>query len=174
MRVLDRTGGDLRRAHEALGGPGQPVFVEVRAEAVEPGAGTRDAPARLGVISLVRASPVGEGAGCSEAPARYRFRASGNEPFWSVTVERDSVVFQQPEEPRRVAAPIVGAEADSNHYAVHARSGGPSPHTIRLLLTLGRCADSMSGALYSFSAVATIDGRSLTGCGRAGDLPSFP
>ena len=173
LLVHDRTGGELRRAHEALGsGPEGPVFVEVRAESLGAGHGT-DGRARVAVLELVRASPVGESAGCAEPPAPYRFRASGNEPFWSVTVGRDSVLFEQPEDPRRISAPLTRREGASRRI-FHAQTSGPDVHVIRVTLTPGRCADSMSGALYSFSAEVVVDGRSLSGCARAGDLGEAP
>lgn len=171
LPVRDRTGGELERAHEMLGGgPEGPVFVEVRAESLGAGA----TPSQLVVLELVRASPVGEGAGCAEPPAAYRFRASGNEPFWSVTVGKDSVVFEQPEEPRRVATPLTSREEGASRRIFHAETAGASPHAIRVILTPGRCADSMSGALYSYSAEVVFDGRSLSGCARAGDLGEAP
>jgi uncharacterized membrane protein len=172
LPARDGTGGDLRRAHDTLGGgPGHPVFVEVRA-AVPVDA--KEATAHLTVTALVRASPVGEGAGCAEAPAPYRFRAFGNEPFWSATVGADSVVFEQPDEPRRIALPVTKREEAGGRWTVQAGSAGESPHEIRVTLTTGRCSDSMSGALYSLSAEAVFDGRPLSGCAREGDLSEAP
>jgi uncharacterized membrane protein len=174
LEVQDRTGGDLRRAHEALGsGPEGPVFVEVRAEAVGTGTGP-GAVERIAVLHLVRATPVGESAGCAEPPARYRFRASGNEPFWAATVEEDSIVFEQPEEPRRFAVPRTGSEEGADRRTFHARTSGSDAHVVRMTLLPGRCADSMSGALYSFSAEVVFDGKLLSGCARAGDLDETP
>lgn len=172
LAVRDLTRGELQSAHEALGGgPEVPVFVEVRAESAH-------APATGGVTltvqALVRASPVGESAGCAEPPAPYLYRASGNEPFWSATVGEDSIVFEQPEEPRRLAAPITVRETSAGRRVVHAETGGSVPHRIRLTLTPGRCADSMSGAIYSFSAEAVVDERPLSGCARAGDRADAP
>lgn len=174
IEVQDRTGGELRRAHEALGsGPEGPIFVEVRAQAMgaETGPGAVE---RIAVLHLVRATPVGESAGCAEPPARYRFRASGNEPFWAATVEEDSIVFEQPEEPRRFALPLTGSEAGPDRRTFDARTSGSNPHAVRVTLIPGRCADSMSGALYSFSAEVEFDGKPLSGCARAGDLDATP
>ena len=169
LRVQDLTGGELRRAHEALGGPGTPVFVEVVTESMGPGGASGEPGAS--VVELVRASPVGESVGCSEPPALYRVRASGNEPFWSATVEEDSIVFEQPGDPPRAAAPIVGREEREGRLVYRAEgSADDESHLIRVTLTKRRCADSMSGALYSFSAEVVFDGRSLTGCGRTGEL----
>lgn len=173
LPAQDGTGGDLRRAHDALGGgPDQPVFVEVRAESVV--ASAKAATAHLVVTELVRASPVGEGAGCAEPPARYRFRAFGNEPFWSATIGTDSIVFEQPDEPRRTAAPVTRREESAGRRVVHAATAGERPHEIRVTILPGRCSDSMSGAIYSFSAEAVFDGRSLSGCAREGDLAETP
>ncbi|HET9252244.1 MAG TPA: hypothetical protein VFP58_09020 [Candidatus Eisenbacteria bacterium] len=172
LPARDGTGGELRRAHDALGGgPEHPVFVEVRAESVVAGGGSA---AHLEVVALVRASPVGEGAGCAEPPARYRFRASGNEPFWSATVGADSIVFEQPDEPRRTAIPLASREEGANERIFRGTTSGASPNGIRVTVKPGRCSDSMSGALYSFSAEVAFGGRSLSGCAREGDLPPAP
>ena len=171
LPARDGTGGELRRAHDALGGEGRPVFVEVRATMITIGPA---ATAHLAVAELVRASPVGEGAGCAEPPAPYLFRAFGNEPFWSATVGADSVVFEQPDEPRRTAVPVVKREDAGGRWTVQARTAGESPHEIHIILTPGRCSDSMSGALYSLSAEAVFDGRPLSGCAREGDLSEAP
>ena len=173
LPVRDGTGGELRRAHDALGGgPENPVFVEIRAESVA-ATGAAHA-AHLAALELVRASPVGEGAGCAEPPAPYRFRASGNEPFWSATVGADSIVFEQPEEPRRWAAPIAGMEGRAGTWSFRAATSGSPAREIRVVLTPGRCSDSMSGALTSYSAEVVFDGRPLSGCAREGDLAVTP
>jgi len=86
-------------------------------------------------------------------------------------VEEDSIVFEQPGDPPRAAAPIVGREEREGRLVYRAEgSADDESHLIRVTLTKRRCADSMSGALYSFSAEVVFDGRSLTGCGRTGEL----
>ena len=173
LPVRDGTGGELRRAYDALGGgPGSPVFVEIRAESIVGSVASQAA--HLAVLELVRASPTGEGAGCAEPPASYRFRASGNEPFWSATVGADSIVFEQPEEPRRTAAPIVEAEGRAGTWTFRAAMPGAQTREIRVVLTPGRCSDSMSGALTSYSAEVLLDGRPLSGCAREGDVAATP
>jgi len=172
--LIDRTGGDLTAAYQALGsGPGSRVFVEMTAGVVaapDSGAGSRY-PMALFVTELRRARPVGEGAGCEEPPAPYRFRATGNEPFWSLTVFSDSIVLEEPEPPSRIAFPSSGSErGDGAGVRYRVSTGAPDRHTVTLTLSRRRCTDSMSGAIYSFSARATLDDRVFLGCAREGDL----
>jgi uncharacterized membrane protein len=147
------------------------VFVEVRGVWGDSGSG---APARpsLRVGKLIRASPVGAGSGCEEPPAPYRLRAVGNEPFWSATVTADSVIFMQPDEPARIAFPAGLPALCPGRIVYQVETRSPEPHTFRLTFRAGRCIDSMSGAIYSLSAQAVLDGRPLSGCAREGDLRS--
>ena len=172
--LIDRTGGDLAAAYQSLGsGPGSRMFVEMTAGVVaapDSGAGSHYATA-LFVTELRRARPIGEGAGCDEPPAPYLFRASGNEPFWGLTVLADSIVLDEPQAPFRTAFRSSGPVRGGGGSIVYrASTPAPDKHTLTLTLTRQRCADSMSGAIYSFSARATLDVRAFVGCAREGDL----
>jgi len=171
--LMDRTGGDLAAAYRALGsGPGSRVFIEVTAGVVGPpdsGAGSRYATA-LSVTQLLRAGPAGEGMGCEEPPASYVYRAAGNEPFWNATVTADSILFVEPDPPARLAFRVTAPTRSGSSVTYRVSTEGPGRHVLALTLARGRCVDSMSGAFYSFSARASLDGRVFVGCAREGDV----
>jgi uncharacterized membrane protein len=161
-RLDDRTGGTLASAVRSLADGGQAVYVEMNGGPA--GAGT------VAAVEFLRAAPIGEGGGCGRAPEAYLYQAFGEEPFWSVHVWTDSVVFQQPDEPNRVAWPataVVPARdaAGARTWTAAAQGGHPA-----LTLTIERapCTDGMSGEVTAFRARATFGGRALQGCARAG------
>jgi uncharacterized membrane protein len=113
---------------------------------------------------------VGEGGGCNRPPGDFVYQAFGTEPFWSVRVDVDSVVFTQPDEPNRVAwpAPAVVPAIDpsgARTWLAEGRHGGPG---LTLVIERGSCADGMSGETTALRARATFGGRTLEGCARAG------
>ena len=163
----DRTGGELSSAARSLAADGsQAVYVEVMGGPT--GAGT------IAAIRFLRAAPMGEGGGCNRPAATYLYQALGEEPFWSVYVWEDSLVFTQPEGgtpgPSHVAwpAPAVVPSRDARGvrtWRAEAKGGRPE-----LLLTIepARCVDGMSGEVMTFRAQATFASRVLEGCARVG------
>ncbi len=159
----DRTGGLLTGAARALAADGgQAVYVEMNG-----GAG---ATGTITAHEFLRAAPVGEGGGCNRAPEAYLYQAFGGEPFWSVHVWEDSVVFQQPAEPGRVAwpAPAVVPSRDPGGARTWTAAAQDGRQALTLTIEHARCADGMSGEVTAFRARATFAGRALEGCARAG------
>jgi uncharacterized membrane protein len=162
-RLDDRTGGALTSAVRSLtDGGGQAVYVEMNGAAAGTGAAA--------AFEFLRAAPVGEGGGCDRPAGTYLYQAFGEEPFWSVRVEEDSIVFEQPDTPSRVAWPaaavVPGLEPNgARTWTAAARDRRPA-----LSLTIERtpCTDGMSGEVTAFRAHATFAGRALEGCARAG------
>lgn len=159
----DRTGGLLSGAVHALAADGrQAVYLEMN--------GGPSGAGRVAAIEFLRAAPTGEGGGCNRAAEAYLYQAFGEEPFWSVQVWGDSVVFQQPDEPGRVAWPATAVvpsrdPGGARRWIAAAQDGRPA---LTLVIELARCADGMSGEVTAFSAHATFAGRPLEGCARAG------
>ncbi len=87
------------------------------------------------------------------------YRAVGTEPFWSVTVEWGSMIYQDAER-RRVVVPA----RRSHVTATGARYGRG-----RLVMDVTRrtCSDGMSDRRYADTIRVRVDGRSLSGCGGA-------
>jgi uncharacterized membrane protein len=148
---------------DVLGGPEQPVYVEAL--------GRRSRAVTL--LSLRRVVPLGEGGGCRMPPTDARVVARGNEPFWSVRVLGDRLVFSEPDAPDGIevpAAPPVGLEGGLVYRSADDRHEAPA---LELVLEDRGCTDSMSGEYMHLTARVRVDGRTMSGCAYAAaeDLP---
>ena len=168
--VMDSTGGRLRVSYDALtGGAGaDSVYAEVQGRLVPmpPAARGEGLDRALHVLDVRRVTPVGEGGGCNQPPLAADFRARGNEPFWNVDVARTGIVFRQPEDSIAFPYAAPGMSATGRVYRTATTPAAPGDTVHHLTLTLERrpCADSMSGERMSWTAVAVLDARRLTGC----------
>lgn len=166
LELADSSGGDLLAAYQELvGEPGGRLFVEVRGrvEPVERRA-LESGPARRLVTEEVRRASLNQ-QGCDEDLDGLLYRATGNEPFWSVDVSPLDLVFNRPD-----ADPIVfpfAAPVDSGGARVYS-STVPAGPTLRLTLEEVRCQDGMSGFWFPFRAEVSIDGETMTGCAAEG------
>ena len=173
LEVKDETGGVLDAARSSLGAmPGRDVFVDLR---VERGVRSDDWRTEkdwlLVALEVLRAMPMGQGDWCKTVLPPGSTRASGNEPFWSVTLAPDGIEWNEPElvAPLRfpAAAPIVEGKKRT-WISTLAVEGAPA-RELRVVIEPRTCQDSMSGAWYSSSAEITLDGRVMTGCAYDGE-----
>ncbi len=151
--------------------PYEPVFMEVRGElgpAPEEGFGA-DYPGMFTVRSLRRAAPATEGFGCREDLSDIAFRASGQEPFWHLRVTGDAILFSTPEIAETAFAASTPRQTPEG-WVYEAEATGPEQLTVRVVLTRGRCSDTMVGALYSWSASVEVGGEARAGCAWEGDI----
>ena len=164
--VVDQTGGPLAGVLRSFVTDGRGRFyAEVRAEVQPPipeGTGS-SYPRSIAVFELRHAAPEGVSA-CDGSLDGFAFRAQGNEPFWAVRVTRDEIVWSQPEEPTEIAFPAVDVERANDGTLTYTTS--TADHRLELVLTPESCTDGMSGAYFHFTARATLDGRTVTGCAR--------
>lgn len=87
------------------------------------------------------------------------YRATGTEPFWSITVADGRMTFASPDGPGfSVPAPEPRTTFNGHRWE--------TPR-ITLDVTHGRCSDGMSDRIYADTTRATVDGRELRGCGGA-------
>ena len=86
------------------------------------------------------------------------FRASGNEPFWSVTLEQGMLSLNRLNEGESLAEAYMAGETDG-HFVTQ----GSDP--VRLQVVNQLCQDSMSGMLYPQQVNVQVGGASLKGCG---------
>lgn len=94
------------------------------------------------------------------AVAQPSYRALGTEPFWSVTIERGRMLYEDAEG-KRIAVRVPRARP---------MRAGRSYVTRRLRLAIFRqqeCSDGMSDRRYADTVRVTVDGRRLEGCGGA-------
>ena len=86
------------------------------------------------------------------------FRASGNEPFWSVTLEQGMLTLNRLNEGELPAQAYVAGEADGHFHT-------QGSHPVSLEVSDQICQDSMSGMLYPQQVNVQVEGASLNGCG---------
>lgn len=101
-----------------------------------------------------------EGAG---ALAGDSFRARGNEPFWAIDTEGDTLHFVTPEMPE-------GRTLESEriaHVKGVAFSGEDDGRPFSLDITRTDCTDSMSGEAFEFTATWDYAGQRMHGCARS-------
>lgn len=145
------TGGDLAEIRKLLGTDRHTsLYVEVVIDTMN---------GRFPTIYEIRRAQAG-GPLCHEDWA-YEIRAHGNEPFWSITVKRDTILFEQPDEPQRIVFPY--ATPSSGTYRTVAAGD-----TLVLTLDEHRCQDGMSGFIFPLTAHARVRGRDFTGCASEG------
>lgn len=168
--VNDATGGDLGQVYEKLaGGPGKPLFVDVRGVLEQPPkTGPGSAHARvLRVVELRRADPAG--AGCRENLRFFEARAWGDDPFWRVDVSRSGIIWSSYGAPSSLAFPYAPPRRDGGAIRYAAVREGTPRHALELVLTPGRCADPRTGAVTWLTVEARLDGRALRGCAYEGE-----
>lgn len=107
--------------------------------------------ALLGACGSLPAAPGSE-------PVRYR--AAGNEPFWSVEVDGAMLVLKTPEnlEGTAIRAERILDGADT----VFTQRDGDTPFLLRL--QPGPCQDTMADKTWDYTASFVHGGRTLHGC----------
>lgn len=86
------------------------------------------------------------------------FRASGNEPFWSLTLKQGNLTLNRLNEGKLPARAYMAGENKGEYLT----EGEPQ---MRLQVEDQLCHDDMSGMPYPQQVSVTLDGTTLTGCG---------
>lgn len=100
------------------------------------------------------------------------FVVSTNEPFWQARVQGPEVLLAGPSVERRFRIEMNDAVFDGR-YVLARDAGG----TLETRIASRLCQDSMSGAVFPYTARLTIDGEApVLGCARGLDdpLPAEP
>jgi putative lipoprotein len=144
--------------------PFESIFVDVLAApgsppSSGPGAGLAG---RLDVLEVRRAAF--EGWGCRDVDDDLVVEARGNEPFWLLEVTESAATFSTPEGDRswRVDGPAPSPEG----WRLTGTTDAGGPFT--LVLEVGGCVDSMSGAWSHLAARLEMGADVLDGCGFLG------
>ena len=166
--VVDQSDGALRQIFSGQSMPLE-LYVEAHGERTSSVPDTEAARAYSGAFILeevLYATPPADSAGCSQPAPRYVVAAGGNEPFWSVEVTAETMLWRQPDMPKeiRVDAP---QSQDSEGTVGYVGEGGG--HKIELFVASEVCRDSMAGAFFAYSARAVLDGKEFKGCARIGE-----
>lgn len=98
-------------------------------------------------------------------PAKVEeFTAVGTEPFWSVTVSRNGIVYSTPDA-KNIKYPYTAPKAASSRpldllrvYKLNGKTSG------FLVIKKGSCSDGMSDRVYPYDATVILGDRVLEGC----------
>lgn len=108
-----------------------------------------------------------EGFRCKDPDFRQLIiRASGNEPFWSIRINKRGLLLDRPGEQQWVL-PYLEERLGNDQLNISSEANG---QTLELWLSPQRCVDSMSGAISHLSAQLRINGQVLQGCAAYGGL----
>lgn len=158
---------ELLDLHAALAPGVQPlegVFVEVLGAFSEGDRGPS-----VEAIEVRRAA--WEGGSCDEPQPGLAFRASGTEPFWSLSVLGESMTWSTPEgqEVLEHRGPYRSDRGDwlvDGTFEVGAPVGAASALSARFYAE--PCRDAMSGAWFHMTAEVAFEDREYRGCAYAG------
>ncbi|HMO39949.1 MAG TPA: hypothetical protein PKC76_09625 [Saprospiraceae bacterium] len=107
-----------------------------------------------------------EASGAMPLAADKTWFCRGNEPFWMVQIESDSILFRTPEElvVYPYAAPV--ASGDTIVFVTKKNLTADQTSVLRIKIVPLPCTDTMSGEAFTYTAEAERDGRSYHGCGQ--------
>ena len=150
--------------------PYQALFVEIVGKWVPKSENgfAADFAETLSVQRLLRAER--EGFGCNENLADIEYRARGNEPSWRLDLRPDSLSFSSINN-GEMLFPAPEVTITENGLIISGTSG---KDIIEVAIIAGRCIDTMSGSLYSFTTTISTTDQSLSGCALAGPAIKYP
>lgn len=93
------------------------------------------------------------------------FHARGNEPFWSVRVDGETLVYSTPD--NQPGMEFAATRTDSA-TDVEFRGSDDGKEFV-LIITPGQCEDSMSGEMSDYTATFGYGERQMTGCASSED-----
>lgn len=124
----------------------------------------------LAVVLLLQSITVG----CKQAappthttdPAASKtYTCTGNEPFWMVKIEPDSVIFKTPE--NEISYPSASFTKLENKLIFETQLAHATMSSkLKVTLVDTKCTDSMSGMESAYTVTVEKDGETYTGCGR--------
>ncbi|GIX37695.1 MAG: hypothetical protein KatS3mg128_0963 [Silanimonas sp.] len=116
------------------------------------------APATAGPAEISPASTPALGAEAAKAAA---WQARGNEPFWMIAVEGDTLTWTSPDSESIVWTGLTRSERPDG-FDLHAVR---EPHHLSVSATATVCRDSMASMPYPHTVTIKLDGKTLAGCG---------
>ncbi|ALF54497.1 hypothetical protein ACX27_19250 [Nostoc piscinale CENA21] len=96
-------------------------------------------------------------------PRSEKFIALGTEPFWSVTVSKNGIVYSSPEV-KKQTFPYVQPLAAQGRPADLVRVYRLRGNNTLILQKVSACSDGMSDKNYPYSAVLILGNKVLEGC----------
>ncbi|MBD2300420.1 hypothetical protein H6G80_06135 [Nostoc sp. FACHB-87] len=96
-------------------------------------------------------------------PSNEKFIALGTEPFWSVTVSKNGIVYSSPEVKKQTfpyVKPLAAQARPADLVRVYRLRG----NNTLILQKVSACSDGMSDKNYPYSAVLILGNKVLEGC----------
>jgi len=91
------------------------------------------------------------------------FRAQGNEPFWTVVVADEGLLYKTPE---HLSGNVLAATKKHQHGAwVYTAEWAGQPFILNVQQE--PCEDDMSGWQFNYTTQLTVEGQTHKGCGNA-------
>lgn len=122
----------------------------------------------LGAAALLAACSPEPEAGITDEPAPYDGIAAtevitlaGTEPFWGITINKDTATYTTPENPQGSAFEV-SRFAGNNGLGFSGKLDGAD---VTITVTPGDCSDQMSDRTYPFTATIALGEDNLAGCG---------
>jgi putative lipoprotein len=119
-----------------------------------------------GRLAVTRASFVArESMECEEDLQGVLYRAQGNEPFWTLTIANEEIVFSELGRPGHRVFPLESPRMEGRTIEFRSTVG---EHEILGVIEDTGCRDEMSGSFFSHRAEVSLDGTVYRGCAREG------
>jgi uncharacterized membrane protein len=99
----------------------------------------------------------------AQTPSSEKFVARGTEPFWSMTVSKNGIVYSSPEIKKQTfpyVKPLTAEGRPADLMRVYRMKG----NNMLILKKVGACSDGMSDNKYPYSAVLILGNKVLEGC----------
>ncbi|MFM5922709.1 MAG: COG3650 family protein [Novosphingobium sp.] len=123
-----------------------------------------DVPQTTRTDDQITTTPVKESTRTLESSSGPLMTAFGNEPFWSVAIHLDVLMYKTPESPGWVPVKAqLTEEGNGLRY-----TGKLEGKDFILVINRGACSDGMSDTVHQFKSALTIGKETHQGCARPG------
>ena len=90
--------------------------------------------------------------------------ALGTEPFWSVEITRQRIVYRDPDHLDGFIFPYAPPTTAGSRVIFEASRPDSTPHLIRVAIEQRACSDGMSDVEYRYGSEVRLDSLELRGC----------
>jgi uncharacterized membrane protein len=141
------------------------VFVACSAPPAPPDSVASQSPVPASApVAAAQEMPAAKRAAGQEHEPLLAWRAFGNEPFWNVRVDGDTLVFTTPDD--QSGRTFAGTHALRSDGGVH-YEGNDGDKAFRLDIAKGECSDGMSDNVYQLTAEFRYGDMDYKGCAEA-------
>jgi uncharacterized membrane protein len=98
--------------------------------------------------------------------AGLELQALGNEPFWSVEISRNAIIYRDPEHLGGIPFPYAPPSGRAIGLVFESTRPDSTPRSIRVVIEQRECSDGMSDLRYRYASDVRLDSLVLRGCAR--------